>query len=162
MTVVSEPDWSRAWHLALPSRERTQQFACALAAALPQGAVIGLVGDLGAGKTTFVQGLAHGLGVADLSEVLSPTYTLVNEYPAASLVLVHIDFYRLQDEESARALGIEEQLQRADAIVVVEWANQLRQLLPPDALWLKLELTGESERTCAVILPPGMSRPAGF
>ncbi len=116
----------------------TQSLGARLGRSVAPGTVLGLVGELGAGKTSFVQGLARGLGVYDLGQVLSPTYTLVNEYPGARATLVHIDLYRLRDLESARALGIEEQLVRKDAVVAVEWADLLPGLLPEGAARIEL------------------------
>jgi tRNA threonylcarbamoyladenosine biosynthesis protein TsaE len=119
-----------------------------------------LVGPLGAGKTTFVQGLARGLGVAELSEVLSPTYTLVNEYPTRPKEkirrLVHIDLYRLADGAKAEALGIDEYLHRADAVVAVEWADSQPQLFGPETIWVRF--VGAGERTIE-IEGPGLDGP---
>ncbi|HET6346997.1 MAG TPA: tRNA (adenosine(37)-N6)-threonylcarbamoyltransferase complex ATPase subunit type 1 TsaE, partial [Myxococcota bacterium] len=131
-------DWSNGWSGETRSLRTTRKLARTLARHLGVGKVLGLVGELGAGKTSFVQGLAEGAGVHDLGQVLSPTYTLVNEYPAAMGLLVHIDFYRLKDEESARALGVDEHLGRPDALTVVEWADHLPDLMPPDAAWGRL------------------------
>ena len=86
------------------------------------------------GKTCLVQGIALGVAVDDIDEVNSPTYTVVNEYYAKSLSLVHIDFYRLQDEDSAYFLGIDEQITRKDAIITIEWANNIMELIPEHAV----------------------------
>ncbi|MEZ4271238.1 MAG: tRNA (adenosine(37)-N6)-threonylcarbamoyltransferase complex ATPase subunit type 1 TsaE, partial [Myxococcota bacterium] len=76
-----------AWSRTVANVAETQEFARRLGGALPWGSVIGLVGSLGAGKTHFVQGLAAGLGVLDVTEVVSPTYALMHEYPAADGIL---------------------------------------------------------------------------
>lgn len=152
------PQWENGWQLRTRSRQGTQKLALALAKAFVKGTVVGLVGDLGAGKTSFVQGLAQGLGVTDLREVLSPTYTLVNEYPGA-IPLVHMDFYRLQHAEGARALGIEEQLARLDAVVVAEWADMLPELMPAHTVWVRLETRTLTHRDCTVV---GAPKPAGL
>ncbi|MBC7793447.1 MAG: tRNA (adenosine(37)-N6)-threonylcarbamoyltransferase complex ATPase subunit type 1 TsaE [Clostridia bacterium] len=123
---------------ALSSLAATRKFARTIASSLVPGSVLAIVGDLGAGKTTFVQALAKALGVLEPSEVLSPTYTLVNEYPLADGLLVHLDLYRLVDIGSAIALGLDEQLHRRDAVVVVEWADKFPDLLPAGATWLHL------------------------
>ena len=116
----------------------TQAVGAALANVLNGGQVIALHGDLGAGKTTFVQGLARGLGVT--GRVSSPTFVLVNQYTAArGLRLVHIDTYRLGAAlDEAEAIGLEELLDDPTAIVAIEWAERVAALLPPDHLLLNL------------------------
>jgi tRNA threonylcarbamoyladenosine biosynthesis protein TsaE len=124
----------------------TRALAAALGRIAPGGTVLALTGELGAGKTSFVQGLAHGLEVPDLTQVLSPTYTLVNEYPGGRLTLVHVDCYRLASSAAAVALGLDEQLGRAEAITAVEWADLLPDLMPPTAVWVRLERGDGSHR----------------
>ena len=138
------------WTTTTRSARGTKSVARNIAAELEAGSVLALEGDLGAGKTTFVQGLAEALGVSDISQVLSPTYTLVNEYPAERLTLVHIDFYRLEDANGVRALGIEEQINRDDAVVAIEWADRLPDLLPAAAVWIRLQLGEGNERQIEV------------
>jgi len=93
-----------------------------LAATLSAGDVVLLYGDLGAGKTAFVRGLAEGLGVAP-AEVSSPTFTLVQEYRGGRVTLVHVDLYRLNDPREIDDLGLEEI--GADAVLSIEWAEKL-------------------------------------
>ena len=88
--------------------------------------MIALTGDLGCGKTTFVQGLARGLGVSEREYVTSPTFTLINEYDAR-LALVHVDLYRLDTGLDMLDIGFDEVLER-DAVVAIEWADKL----PPE------------------------------
>jgi tRNA threonylcarbamoyladenosine biosynthesis protein TsaE len=93
-----------------------------------KGAILRLCGDLGSGKTCFVQGLAQGLGVPDAYAVTSPTYTLINEYPGR-LPLYHIDLYRLAGHNDADGIGLYEILGDA-AVVAVEWSERL-----PEETW---------------------------
>ena len=88
---------------------------------IPRGLVIALTGDLGAGKTQLVKGLARGLGVA--ARVHSPTFTLVNEYSGGRLKLFHLDLYRLETREQITSAGLEEYLQ-PDGVAVIEWAER--------------------------------------
>nr|WP_293254283.1 MULTISPECIES: tRNA (adenosine(37)-N6)-threonylcarbamoyltransferase complex ATPase subunit type 1 TsaE [unclassified Microcoleus] len=111
--------------LSLPDAEATRQFGVALGRSLPAGTVILLQGDLGAGKTTLVQGIAEGLGISESVE--SPTFTLINEYFAGRIPLYHLDLYRLEPEE-AEALHLEsywDGLERDLGIVAIEWAERL-------------------------------------
>lgn len=130
------------WETVTESAAETQAVGEALAACLQAGQVLALRGDLGAGKTTFVQGLARGLGVA--GRVSSPTFVLVNEYAvgqrAYGLRLIHIDTYRLgaATHSEADAMGLEELLEDPDAIIAIEWAERVADLLPADHLLIEL------------------------
>jgi tRNA threonylcarbamoyladenosine biosynthesis protein TsaE len=153
--------WAQAWQRHSRSARGTQALARRLAQALSPGSVLGLVGTLGAGKTTFVQGLAQGWGVPDLREVVSPTYTLVNIYTGGRGPLTHIDLYRLADAEAAYALGLQDSLVQPEGLVVVEWADHLPELMPPHTIWLRLTATGPAARTLegrSTAAPPA-SRP---
>ena len=139
--------------------EATRKLGEKLGQMAPQGTVFALVGDLGMGKTHFVQGFARGMGVHAMHEVASPTYTLANVYPAQRGTMVHMDFYRLHDSESARDLGLEEQILRDDAVSVVEWANQLPDMIPEGAVKLEFEWLSASERRIQV---SGIACPKGL
>ena len=106
----------------------------ALGSTLRRGDVLGLCGDLGAGKTHFVKGLAAALG-AD-ADVTSPTFTLIHEYIGGRLPLYHFDFYRLDDEDDALKIGLDEYLD-GDGVCVIEWADKFPALLPPHTQWLR-------------------------
>lgn len=136
--------------MELRGPEQTRQAAKVIARLLRPGDVVALKGDLGAGKTCFVQGLAEGLGVADLAQVLSPTYTLMNEYPGAFSVLAHIDLYRLNDLAAAEALGLADEIGDRRAIWAIEWANQLPELIPSDAIWVELSHNSTETRLLIV------------
>jgi tRNA threonylcarbamoyladenosine biosynthesis protein TsaE len=110
------------------------------------GLVIGLSGDLGAGKTQFVRGLARGLGVA--TRVHSPTFTLVNEYGGGRLKLFHLDLYRLETPEQIHSAGIEEFLS-PDGVAVIEWAERLgagRPAFGGNFIGVRIEIVSEAER----------------
>ena len=108
------------------SEDETRGIAATLAETLQAGAVVLLSGDLGAGKTAFVRGLAQGLGI-DPGEVTSPTFTLVHEYRGGRLPLVHVDLYRL-DRADLDEIGLDQDLAAA-GIVAVEWSERLSRTL---------------------------------
>ncbi len=107
------------------------------------GLVIALSGDLGAGKTQFVKGLARGLGVT--TRVHSPTFTLVNEYPGGRLPLFHLDLYRLETRAQILSAGVEEYLSPA-GVAVIEWAERLRDELPANTVFVNIEILSETQR----------------
>ncbi len=117
------------------SPEETQGLAAELAAGLSAGGVVALYGDLGVGKTCFVQGLAAALGI--MGPVISPTYMLIGEYEGR-LPLNHIDLYRLSGPQEALGIGLEEVLE-GDGITVIEWAERAGGLLPPDVLHILIK-----------------------
>jgi tRNA threonylcarbamoyladenosine biosynthesis protein TsaE len=122
------------------SAAETQALAARLAAAVRPPQVIALRGNLGAGKTTFVQGLAQGLCVR--SRVASPTFVLINEYSGRDGVrLIHADTYRLGAAAGAEAemLGLDDLFADATAVVAIEWADRVADLLPPDHLLVELD-----------------------
>lgn len=125
------------------SVEATITFGHAFAAGVREGDVLALSGDLGAGKTHFVKGLAAGLGVA--APVTSPTFTLLHEYPDGRLPLFHFDFYRLESAEEVLAIGLDDYFLE-DGVVVIEWAEKFRALLPKHTRWLEFRLLSETER----------------
>jgi tRNA threonylcarbamoyladenosine biosynthesis protein TsaE len=118
------------------------------------GWLLGLSGDLGAGKTQLVKGLARGLGIP--ARVHSPTFTLVNVYSGGRLQLYHLDLYRLEKREEILGAGLEEYLNPKDGVTVIEWAERLRGqsgLRTPDSglpgsriRWVKIETLNESKR----------------
>ena len=110
---------------------------------LDGGEVIGLVGDLGSGKTTFTKGLSEGLGFGDPRQVCSPTYVLEHIYQAR-LRIHHYDAYRLDSADEFLALGFEEQLTDNDAVLVVEWADRVANVLPQNGLKIEFLFSGPS------------------
>ena len=127
--------------LVTNSEEETEAAGERLASTLTAGDVVLLYGDLGAGKTAFVRGLARGLGASD-DDVSSPTFTLIQEY-AGRATLYHVDLYRLEPAE-VDDLGLDDLLS-ADGIVAIEWAERWRGR-PDDALEVRLEHAGEDKR----------------
>ena len=117
------------------SPEETREMAAGLADRLDPGTVIALHGDLGTGKTCFIQGLAAGLGI-DVP-ITSPTYTIIGEYEGR-LPLHHIDLYRLSGPVEVLGLGLEEYFD-AKGITAIEWAERAEGLLPPDLLHIRIE-----------------------
>jgi tRNA threonylcarbamoyladenosine biosynthesis protein TsaE len=108
------------------------------------GAVIALVGGLGAGKTHWTKGLVAALGCA--VEVTSPTFSLVHEYRGGDLTVFHFDFYRLASAGDLLALGWDEYLE-AGGVIVAEWADKFPELLPQDAIWLRFAVEMDESRS---------------
>jgi tRNA threonylcarbamoyladenosine biosynthesis protein TsaE len=125
------------------SETETADVAAELASAFGGGEVVLLSGELGAGKTAFVRGLARGVG-ADPGEVSSPTFVLLTSYPGR-LTLHHADLYRLRGDGDEEELGLEE-LPGPDGVLAVEWGERLRSLPWPRALRVRLEHAGEDRR----------------
>jgi tRNA threonylcarbamoyladenosine biosynthesis protein TsaE len=126
-------------HLAGP--DDTRAAGEALGACLGPGDVVGLIGDLGAGKTLLVQGVAAGLGVPAGVRVVSPTFTLVNEYRGGRVTLFHADLYRIEKAAELEQIGLDEQLGGAGA-VAVEWSDRFA-ILPGDHLEIRLADDGD-------------------
>ncbi len=117
--------------------EETQRVGEQLASRLVDGDVVALVGELGAGKTTFVQGLARGLFIKE--EVLSPSFVLARTHEGR-LTLHHMDAYRISDPEEFTEVGLTELLPPERGVTAVEWADRIPQLIPPGALWVTLTM----------------------
>ncbi len=128
------------------SEAATRAIAAALAPALLPGAVLLLSGDLGAGKTAFVRGLAEGLGL-DPGDVTSPTFTLVHEYRGGRLPLIHVDLYRL-DRADLDEIGLDQDL-AAQGITAVEWSERLTRAIP-SALTVQIVDQGDDLRSIEI------------
>lgn len=128
------------------SEEETQAVARELAAQLKPGDVVLLSGNLGAGKTAFVRGVAAGLGL-DPDEVSSPTFTLVHEYRGGRLTLYHADLYRLE-KAATEELGLEE-MGVADGVLAIEWPDRLTHGMP-GAIAVDMEFAGDTTRRIIV------------
>ena len=125
------------------SAEETVELGRQIAAELPAKAVVLLIGNLGAGKTTLTQGIVEGLGVATRDEVASPTFTLIHEYGPR---VYHIDLYRLDTEEEVATLGLDDLFDR-EAIVLIEWGERFPRLMPRDRIEIRLEHVAAAEDT---------------
>jgi tRNA threonylcarbamoyladenosine biosynthesis protein TsaE len=124
----------------------TETFAAEFAGRLKGGECIALHGDLGAGKTRFVRGLVQGLG-GDVHGVSSPTYVLLNVYDTGRLIVYHLDAYRVTGEQDFEGVGFEELLEQ-QGVVVVEWAERIRTLLPRHTI--HIHITAIAGRTRAI------------
>jgi tRNA threonylcarbamoyladenosine biosynthesis protein TsaE len=123
------------------SAEATLALGEALGRVLSAGDVVGLDGDLGAGKTVFVKGIARGLGLDDLG-VTSPTFTLVQRHEGGRLPLVHADLYRVEDVAELDEIGLWDQAGE-DAVCAVEWIARAPKAVPADRLELRFEVDGD-------------------
>ncbi len=133
------------------SPEQTKQIATEFARTLNGGDVVFLVGDLGSGKTTFVQGLAEALNYSD--PVRSPTFALMNIYPtqhAQIKKIIHVDLYRLNDDSELRALALEEFLDDPHALMVIEWPQRLESIIKKPHYEVKFDLKTDEERSITI------------
>ena len=124
------------------SREETVALGGRLADALKTGRVVAFTGDLGAGKTAFVSGMARALGVEE--RVTSPTFTIVNEYEGGRLPLFHFDLYRLEGAEDLFDIGWDDYLDRG-GVCAVEWSERAEEALPPETVRVTLRRCPENE-----------------
>jgi tRNA threonylcarbamoyladenosine biosynthesis protein TsaE len=139
-----------AWHMSttrtidLPDLAATQAFGRQLGRLLFPGAVVALVGPLGAGKTHLVRATALGLGIPDSRLVTSPTFVLIQEYPGR-LPIYHFDAYRLAGAAAFSDLGVSEYLE-GEGVCLIEWADRVEACLPEEYLRITLRITGETAR----------------
>lgn len=130
--------------LTTNSANDTIEFGKSVARAVEVGSVISLVGDLGAGKTTFTKGVARGLGIMD--NVTSPTFTILNEYAGEEKKLYHFDFYRIEDESELVELGFEDYFPSTDGITIVEWVKKAPSVLPKRYYQITFEKIDDDKR----------------
>jgi len=147
------------WSLERPSRamarvdlvsdspQETREFGASLGQLLRGGELICLEGELGSGKTTFIQGIGRGLGVE--GPITSPTFTLVNEYWGENLTFYHVDLYRVESCQELIASGLDD-LFFGDGVCAIEWAEKARGLVPPERLWIILKHGGEGRRLISI------------
>ena len=138
---------SRIFHTQ--SEEETVALGVKLAAELPAKAVVLLIGNLGAGKTTLAKGIVEGLGAAHPDEVSSPTFTLIHEYGAG---VYHIDLYRLDRADQVAGIGLDEILER-QAVVLIEWGERFPELMPVERVEIRLRAAaGGDAREISVLV----------
>jgi tRNA threonylcarbamoyladenosine biosynthesis protein TsaE len=130
----------------LRNESETRAFGLELAGRALPGTVIALCGDLGTGKTTLTKAIAEGLGVTEA--VTSPTFAIIKEYTSGRLPLYHFDVYRIGDAEEMYALGFEEYFY-GNGVTVVEWANRVAALLPPNAIAIELSYGQDADERLA-------------
>ena len=136
---------SNAYVLDLVSHSvaQTQRLGARLGELARAGDLVCLEGDLGSGKTCFVQGFGHGLAIVE--DITSPTFILANEHRGGRLTLYHLDVYRMNSANEARGIGLDDYLS-GDGVCVIEWAEKIRAALPEERLWITFRHLGESKR----------------
>ena len=134
----------------------TQEFGRTFATSLKGGEILALRGELGSGKTTFVQGLAIGLGIKD--RVISPSFILMRKYTpknikhSVKINLYHIDLYRLDEisSDEINNLGINDLWRDKENIVIIEWAEKISKIKPKSAIWIVVEVVNDTKRKIVV------------
>jgi tRNA threonylcarbamoyladenosine biosynthesis protein TsaE len=126
------------------SVKETKKLGEKIGAWLQTEIVLALIGDLGSGKTSFVQGLARGLEVPNDYYITSPSYTVINEYPGR-YPLLHVDLYRLEDPVDFEDIGLYD-IFDDNCVVAIEWADRIRQELLPDHVKITFEISGDESR----------------
>ena len=135
--------------LQTKSASETIRIGRDIGSLLRPGDVVALVGELGAGKTQFIKGLAEGAGVGKPTYISSPSFTLINEYPGR-VPFYHVDLFRLEREKEAEELGLEDYFQ-GDGITAIEWADKIPSLLPKEMLLIHIAYTGKNARSLEII-----------
>lgn len=130
------------------SADETAALGRRIGTNLNEGDVLALLGELGSGKTCFTEGLARGLGVDESYPITSPTFTLINEYPAR-FALYHFDAYRLADFSDLENLGYGEYIS-GNGVVVIEWAQKIMQDIPAYAFLVHFEYIDENKRKIVI------------
>ncbi len=132
------------------STKETIRFARDFAKTLQPGRVLALIGDLGTGKTTFVKGLAGGLGLSKAAEeVKSPSFVLMHVYPTR-IPLYHFDLYRLESSKDISSIGMDEFLNDPNAISCIEWADRAPMMLPSTTTRICFEIVKKTERRITI------------
>jgi tRNA threonylcarbamoyladenosine biosynthesis protein TsaE len=130
------------------SASETIRIGKSIGSRLLPGDVVALTGELGAGKTQLIKGLAAGVGVGNPTYVSSPSFKLINEYPG-KITFYHIDLFRLRGEKEAEELGLDDYFQ-SRGITAIEWADKIPSLLPEEILRIDIRYTGENSRNLEI------------
>jgi tRNA threonylcarbamoyladenosine biosynthesis protein TsaE len=141
------------------SADETRKLGRTIGAMVTAGTILALFGDLGSGKTAFVQGLARGLDVPDEYYITSPSYTLINEYPGR-FPLFHVDLYRITNSVDIEDIGLYEMFDD-DCVVAVEWADRMGKYLPPNHVRVEFEIIDDKIRKISII-PKGIKAVDNF
>ena len=137
------------------NEKETMKLGEKLAKGFRNGRVVAFEGDLGAGKTTLIKGIARGLGIN--RNITSPTFVLMKFYPVkhssiqAFKQLCHVDAYRINDASELIDIGVGEYLDDEGTVVVIEWAEKVKEILPDDALWVKMGYGKEESERVVII-----------
>lgn len=130
------------------SADETKAAGYKFGGTLKRGDVILLYGDLGSGKTTFVKGVARSLGITE--EITSPTFVFCKKYRIDGYLLAHYDCYRVGSEEDAEAIGLKEDLSHPDDILLIEWPENISNLVPNNVKKVEFEYKSENERSIEI------------
>jgi tRNA threonylcarbamoyladenosine biosynthesis protein TsaE len=145
---------TQQWQLQSSNQTDTFKLAASIGEHVRGGEIIELVGDLGAGKTAFVQGLASGMGSTD--QVTSPTFTISNQYQTQLLTLYHFDFYRL-GAAGIMTEELAESMEDPQAVTVIEWAGLVENQLPQQRLVISIKVVNELSRSFTITGPASLS-----
>lgn len=140
--------------LTMTSESKTRAMAKIIGSNLRGGEVIELVSDVGGGKTTFVRGMVKGAGSA--SHVSSPTFAISKAYRAPNFNIVHFDFYRLEDVELME-LELEEEINDEKSVIVIEWSDAVKHILPCEKLIINIKLQADNSREFKIEYPDTLS-----
>ena len=124
--------------------EVTQKAGREFAETLKNGGIVALHGDLGSGKTTFVQGIAKGLGIE--KQIISPTFIIMRTYVLGDKNIYHIDLYRIESEKDIAGLGLVDLFQDSSNILLIEWPDKIEHLLPEKRIDIYFEYLGDDKR----------------
>jgi tRNA threonylcarbamoyladenosine biosynthesis protein TsaE len=131
------------------SASETIRVGKGIGSRLRSGDVVALVGELWAGKTQLIKGLAAGVGMRNSTYISSPSFTLINEYPG-KIPFYHIDLFRLEREKEAEELGLEDYFQ-GGGVTAIEWADRIPSLLPKEMLFIHIAYAGKNTRSIEII-----------
>lgn len=126
------------------SAKETQKLGEKISADLKPGSILALYGELGSGKTTFIQGLARGLGIK--KRIISPTFVFIRQYPTKNRIFYHVDLYRIDGVIDIQGLGLKDIFADSRAIVAIEWAEKIKEVLPKKRIDIFFEYLGEGQR----------------